>query len=103
MTRTRPGRLLVSRLSGVRLAPKWTNAMPPVGLVAQLALPVALVHGRDDRFIACSDAAELYAAAPEPRRLTMVPRMGHAFGPEAIEPVRDAIDWTLAVAQPAAR
>ena len=84
MTRTRPGRLLVSRLSGVRLAPKWTNAMPPVGLVAELELPVALVHGRQDRFIVCGDAAQLYAAAPEPRRLTMVPRMGHAFGPDAI-------------------
>ena len=50
-----------------------------------------------------SDAAELYAAAPEPRRLTMVPRMGHAFGPDAIEPVRDAIDWALAIAAPAGR
>ena len=50
---TRPGRLLVSHLSGVRLAPKWTNAMPPVGLIAQLEMPVALVHGRQDRFIAC--------------------------------------------------
>ena len=33
----------------------------------------------------------------------MVPRMGHAFGPDVIEPVRDAIDWALAIAAPAGR
>jgi len=101
MTRTRPGRLLVARLSGVRLAAKWTNPAPPVDLVAGLEMPVAYVHGRDDRFIAASDAADLYRATPEPRRLTMVPRMGHAFGPLAIEPVDDAVEWVLATADAA--
>jgi alpha-beta hydrolase superfamily lysophospholipase len=95
MTRTRPGRVLVSRLSGVRLAAKWTNAAPPVDLVGRLQLPVAFVHGRDDRFIASDDAADLYRATPEPRRLTMVPHMGHAFGPLAIDAVDDAVEWVL--------
>jgi alpha-beta hydrolase superfamily lysophospholipase len=97
MTRTRPGRLLVSRLSGVRVAASWTNPAPPVALVAALEVPLAIVHGRDDRFISVADAAELYRVAPDPRRLTVVPRMGHAFGPDAVEPVGDAVAWTLSV------
>ena len=83
MTRTRPGRLLVARLSGVRLAPKWTNAVPPVALVAQLAIPVALVHGREDRFIACGGTRPTLHRPRLPRRLTMVPRMRHTFGPDS--------------------
>jgi alpha-beta hydrolase superfamily lysophospholipase len=95
MTRTRPGRLLVSRLSGVRVAAEWTNPAPPIALVAALDVPVAIVHGRDDRFIPAGNAAELYRVASDPRRLTVVPRMGHAFGPDAVDPVGDAVAWTL--------
>jgi alpha-beta hydrolase superfamily lysophospholipase len=95
MTRTAPGRRLVGRLSGVRIASKWTNPAPPLSLVARLEIPVAVVHGTDDRFISRRDAAELYRAAPSPRRLTIVPGMGHAFGPNAITPVREAVEWAL--------
>jgi len=96
MTRTPVGRRVTTRLSGVRVAARWTNPPPPVELAPRLAMPVTYVHGTDDRFIAVRDAAVLYDATPEPRRLVVVPDMGHAFAPLAIEPVREAVEWTLA-------
>jgi len=96
MTRTRTGRLLMHRLAGVRVAGKWTNPAPPIDLVGLLDVPVTFVHGADDRFIAADDARRLFDRAPEPRRLVVVPEMGHAFGPAAVESVTDAVAWSLA-------
>lgn len=97
MTRTPIGRRVMSRLSGVRIAGRWTNPAPPLALVPGLAVPVAFVHGATDRFIEVRDAALLHDAAPEPKRLEIVPDMGHAFGPLAIERICDVVSWTLAV------
>jgi alpha-beta hydrolase superfamily lysophospholipase len=95
MTRTAAGRRLTTRLSGVRIASRWTAPAPPIDLVPQLAMPAVFIHGTADRFIAARDAAELFEAAREPRRLVIVPNMGHAFDPLAVEPVRAAVNWTL--------
>jgi alpha-beta hydrolase superfamily lysophospholipase len=95
MTRTPAGRRLTSRLSGVRVAARWTAPTPPVELVPRLHAPVVFVHGTLDRFIALRDAAELFERAPEPRRLRVVRGMGHAFEPVAVEPIRDAVAWAL--------
>jgi alpha-beta hydrolase superfamily lysophospholipase len=95
MTRTPPGRALMHRLSGVRVAAKWTNPAPPVDLVGQIGVPVTFIHGTDDRFIAPGDAQLLFDAAHEPRQLVIVDDMGHAFGPAAIASVVDAVDWSL--------
>jgi alpha-beta hydrolase superfamily lysophospholipase len=97
MTRTPIGRRVISRLSGVRIAGRWTNPVPPLALAPELGVPVAFVHGATDRFIDVRDAALLYDAAPDPKRLEIVPDMGHAFGPHAIERIYDAVSWTLAV------
>jgi alpha-beta hydrolase superfamily lysophospholipase len=102
MTRTRPGRRLTQRLCGVRVAPHWTQPAPPIELAPHVRVPVAYVHGTNDRFIATRDAAELWEATPEPRQLTIVRGMGHAFEPSAIEPLRDAVAWTLTSAVSAA-
>jgi alpha-beta hydrolase superfamily lysophospholipase len=96
MTRTRVGRRATSRLVGVRVASRWTQPAPPNELVGQLRVPVAFVHGTDDRFISVRDAAELWQAAPEPRRLTVVRGMGHAFEPAAVDAVRSGVEWALA-------
>jgi alpha-beta hydrolase superfamily lysophospholipase len=96
MTRTGPGRMLTARLSGVRVARAWTNPLPPIELVPTLTIPSAFVHGTADRFIAARDAARLWEAAPEPRKLIVVRGMGHAFEPVAIDPIREAVDWALA-------
>jgi len=95
MTRTRTGRAVMRRLAGVRVAGKWTNPSPPVDLVARIEVPVTFIHGGDDRFIAPADAQELFDAAREPRRLVLVSGMGHAFGPDAVTSVVEAVGWSL--------
>lgn len=95
MTRTVPGRMLTQRLTGVRVASRWTDPSPPVDCAAALEVPVTYVHGTDDRFIPARDAAELYDATRDPRRLRIVRGMGHAFGDAAIDPIRDAVAWAL--------
>jgi alpha-beta hydrolase superfamily lysophospholipase len=97
MTRTPPGRWVTSRLAGVRVAGRWTNPAPPLELAPQLDMPVCYVHGTADRFIAVRDAVVLCNATPEPRKLAVVPDMGHAFEPAAIAPIRDAVGWALAL------
>ena len=96
MTRTPVGRRLVGRLSGVRVASRWTNPLPPLALVPALATPTVFVHGDADRFIGVRDAALLHAAAPEPKHLVVVPDMGHAFGPPGVGAIVGAVDWVLA-------
>jgi pimeloyl-ACP methyl ester carboxylesterase len=96
MTRTPPGRHLIRRLTGVRVASKWTNPAPPVDLVRGVHAPLTFVHGVDDKFIARRDAEELYDAANRPCQLVIVPTMGHAFGPAAVLPVLRALQWSLA-------
>jgi pimeloyl-ACP methyl ester carboxylesterase len=96
MTRTPFGRRMISTLSGVRVASRWTSAEPPLVLVPKLTVPVAFVHGTADRFIDVRDAGRLHGAAPDPKRLFVVPDMGHAFGPAALGRIGDAVTWALA-------
>ena len=95
MTRTGAGRKLTARLSGVRVARHWTNPLPPGVLATRVRVPVAYVHGRNDRFISYHDAEVLAAATPKPSRLTLVPGMGHAFEPRAVAPIRESVAWVL--------
>ena len=96
LTRTPPGRALTSRLMRVQVAPRWTNPEPPIDLVPRITCPVAIIHGTADRFVAPAAAAELHRVANSPRRLDLVPGLGHAFEPESIPAVRDAVTWALA-------
>lgn len=97
MTRTRVGRALAARHLNVRIAPAWTNPTPPADLVHRISVPLAIIHGDRDRFISSGDAAELFDRTGEPRRLVLVAGMGHAYGAESIEPIVDAVGWTLTV------
>ena len=96
LTRTPPGRAVASRLMRVQVAPRWTNPEPPIDLVPRITCPIAVIHGSADRFVAPGDAAELHAVANSPRRIELVPDLGHAFEPESIPAVRDAVAWVLA-------
>ncbi len=96
LTQTAVGRRLLARSAGVRVARGWRWPEPPVRLAARLSAPYAIVHGTADRFIAPRDATELFTAAVEPRRLVMVPGMGHANEPGAEHAVVDAVRWALA-------
>ena len=95
MTRTPPGRELARRLIGVRIASRWNNPEPPIELVRRVQVPVTFVHGTNDRFIHPRDATLLHDAANDPRRLVIVDGMGHAFGPNAVDPTRAAVAWSL--------
>jgi len=98
LTRTAPGRALASRYLRVSLASRWTSPEPPVELVARVDGPVAIVHGAADKFIPVEAAREMHAAATEPRRLTIVPGMGHAYEARAVAPIVEAVEWVLATA-----
>ena len=109
LTRTRVGRRLARRL-GARLDHRWRWTEPPDVLAARLAVPLAVVHGDDDRFMPTSEAEILHDAGAGAgghgarRRLDLVPRMGHAFCAHGLEAITEAVDWCLAataVAQPA--
>ncbi len=96
LTQTRLGRALAARYLRVRVAPKWTRAHPPAALVPRLTIPLAIVHGDADRFIAPSDAHELAALARGPSRLEVVEGMGHAFEPRATPAIVAGVEWALA-------
>jgi pimeloyl-ACP methyl ester carboxylesterase len=95
LTHTPPGRWVARRYLGVRIAEPGPRPAPPLELVPQVRRPLALIHGRADPFIPVADAEMLHAAAREPRRLDLIDGMGHAFEPEAIDPVVEAVEWVL--------
>jgi alpha-beta hydrolase superfamily lysophospholipase len=95
LTQTPPGRWFARRSMGVRIAAHIERPAPPVELIERVGAPVAIVHGLADPFIAPSDAQALHDAAADPRRLTLVDDLGHAYEPEAVDPLRDAVAWLM--------
>jgi alpha-beta hydrolase superfamily lysophospholipase len=95
LTQTGLGRRLTARRLGARVASRWTWAAPPVSLIDKIDAPVAIIHGARDRFILPRAATELYSRASEPRRLEVVPGMGHAFDAVGTRAIENAICWVL--------
>lgn len=95
MTRTRPGRAVIGRLTGVRMSAEWTNAEPPIELAERIGSPVAFIHGAGDRFIPDHNSVALYERSSEPRKLTIVDDMGHAYDSAAVAPIVAAVEWVL--------
>jgi alpha-beta hydrolase superfamily lysophospholipase len=100
MTRTGFGRFMAARYLRVRIHPEWGNPEPPHVLMGRIQVPIAIVHGDRDRFILPSEAVELYHACQSPRRLAVVPDMGHAFDRAGVDPIRAAVEWLLSVGTP---
>jgi alpha-beta hydrolase superfamily lysophospholipase len=96
MTRTRLGRVIVRRHMKVRLSPRWSAPASPVELAARIRVPVAVVHGEADRLFPPTEAVRIYRHCRGPRRLDVVPAMGHAFDRFATAAIRAAVDWVLA-------
>lgn len=94
ITRTSLGRRAVAKLQHVRIAAEWDIGEAPVSTAPLVQCPVAVIHGRRDLLIPASEARRLYDAVHEPRRLDVVPRMGHAFQPQLREPLLAALAWT---------
>lgn len=98
VTQTPAGRRLAADRLGVRLAGGRVREAPPVSLAARLGCPLTVVHGEADRFVPAGDAQRLFRAAGGPRRLSLVPAMGHAYETVAIPAVVGAVEWGFAQA-----
>lgn len=96
MTQTPLGRWVAARHLGVRLAPdamRGVRPETPEALIGRVRAPLAIVHGRLDRFILARDASELHACATGPCRLDVVDGMGHAFDRLGIPAILAAVAW----------
>ncbi len=97
LARTRLGRQIAKHHLHIRIAPTWDAPPFPAELVRCIVVPVAIVHGDQDRYIPTTDAQAIYQACNSPhRRLDLVPGMGHAFDQKALPAVNNALDWLLA-------
>jgi alpha-beta hydrolase superfamily lysophospholipase len=45
--------------------------------ITQIAMPVLIVHGADDRYVPAQMSSALYAAAPQPKKLLLIPNASH--------------------------
>jgi pimeloyl-ACP methyl ester carboxylesterase len=98
LTRTELGRRIAARRLHVRVSPEWHDPAPPRTLAAAIRVPLAVVHGREDRFVPPSEAVLLAAVAPN-GRLFLVPGMGHAFDRAAVPAIVEAVDWALSASE----
>jgi len=48
-----------------------------VAKIRQIAMPVLIVHGEEDRYVPAHLSSALYAAAPQPKKLLLVPNGTH--------------------------
>ncbi len=97
LARTRVGRQIAKHHLHVQIAPRTGSPFSPAELVRDIMIPIAIVHGDQDRYIPPSDAHAIYQACKSPyRRLDLVPGMGHAFDQKALTAVNNALDWLLA-------
>jgi len=98
MTQTGAGRAVAARRFKTRLAVRPRRGDPPIERIGLVARPVAVVHGLADRFLPPAAATALFTAAHEPRRLDLVPGMGHGFCAAALGPVESAVAWVMRTA-----
>lgn len=95
------GRRVVRRLFGTRIDLKWGNPEPPMEAVAKILAPILIVHGADDHFFPVTEAELLHERAPEPKRLLVIDRFGHAedgFTEQFAERLISEIEGLLAAA-----
>ncbi|HWC27455.1 MAG TPA: alpha/beta hydrolase [Solirubrobacteraceae bacterium] len=81
------GLVLLSAFTGVRemarvhypvIPPALVpDAYPSLRLIAGLRAPLLVLHGEDDMIVPVEQGRALFDAAPEPKRLRIVPGVGH--------------------------
>jgi alpha-beta hydrolase superfamily lysophospholipase len=98
ITQTGAGRAMAARRFQTRLAARPDRGDPPIERISLVDRPVAVVHGLDDPFLPPAAATALFTAALEPRRLDLVPGMGHGFCAAALGPVESAVAWVMRTA-----
>ena len=62
---------------GTRVATRPSADLTPGDLAAIAPVPVAIVHGRRDRYVPLADAQALFDQLAEPRRLVVLEHFGH--------------------------
>lgn len=95
--RTRFGRWMARRLAGVRISNAWTHREEPVDFAGRIHVPLAIVHGLRDRYVAPRSAHELFARARGPRHIELVESMGHAYEAVGLPIITAAVAWALSV------
>ena len=96
MTQTPFGRSGARRYVKVRIASPGPRPTPPIDLVARAAR-AARRHPRHRRPVHPGRGRRSAARGGDrSRRLQLVEGLGHAFEPESVGPVVDAVDWVLA-------
>lgn len=97
MVETRVGRAFARSRMGVRIAPKIDRGAPPVELVRSVRVPLVVIHGTADPFIAGRDAQLIHANAGGRAQLQLVPGLAHAFEPPelVIPPILSSVHWVL--------
>jgi alpha-beta hydrolase superfamily lysophospholipase len=95
LTQTSIGRQFAKRRLGANVSGRWRGPETPAVLAKRIGLPVAFLHGEDDRFIRRADAIELYRQGGGPRVLDIVPGVGHGFDALGAPAVTAAVQWVL--------
>jgi pimeloyl-ACP methyl ester carboxylesterase len=98
ITQTGAGRAMAARRFRTRIAVRPERGDPPIERICLVGRPVAVVHGLADRFLSPAAATALFTAARDPRRLDLVPGMGHGFCAAALGPVESAVAWVMRTA-----
>jgi uncharacterized protein len=97
LARTKLGRFVAARHTHVRIYPTWNPSEPPRSVAKRVvnAVPLAIVHGRNDRLIPFHFSLGVRSAELPNAHAVVVPGMDHAFDPVGHEAICDALDWTL--------
>jgi uncharacterized protein len=97
LTRTPLGRIAAKRMLRVRIAPGWRAGEPLVSVARRIDLPVAVVHGIDDRLLSEHQARKLKGTLGGPCRYEAVAGMGHGIDSAGRPSIVSAVDWVLEV------
>ncbi len=75
---SRLGRYAAKRFFSTHVEPVWTSPPPPVELVADIHVPLLIVHGATDPFVDPHQAKLLHDATNDRAWLRVISRYGHA-------------------------
>ena len=83
LARTKLGRLVAARHTHVRIYPQWNPTEPPRSVAKRVvsAVPLAIVHGRNDHLIPFHFSLGVSTTEIPGAHAVVVPGMGHAFDP----------------------
>jgi pimeloyl-ACP methyl ester carboxylesterase len=97
LARTKLGRLVAAHHTHVRIYPQWNPTEPPRSVAKRVvsAVPLAIVHGRNDHLIPFHFSLGVSTTEIPGAHAVVVPGMGHAFDPVGHRAICDALDWAL--------